>query len=388
MSARDASILRKQHADKPDGMAIGAGFVFFPKIEVDLEYDDNVFRTRNNRQGDFIVRVRPGFVVSSDWGEHSLEFFATGELARYADLDTANYEGFSTGFKGKYDLTGDLAWTTDADFSRTALPFAAPGLFGFTSGRRTIVHVFSASTNLVYGGDPFYGRIGPRVRRVTYVRGTSFDEDFNIYELTGRAGYRFTPDFSVFIDPSYQIVRFDRNVDLGGVRRNNHGFDVRLGVAYDVSRDVTAEAGVGYFRRWFDGGGKPEDGLSFLARLYWNPTDNISVEAEARRAFTQYRLATPTAAALGNAVETYFGARVGWEPLEPLLVDAGAAYGRYTFSGSGNKENYLFFDAGAKYFFNPHFYAGPRYYHERRFAKPSALNYTDNRFMVTLGAQW
>lgn len=386
-SARDVSILRKPHADKPDGLPFG-GFIFYPKLEIDLEYDDNVFRTRRNRQDDFIVRIRPGFSIASDWGEHSLEFYATGELARYADLSSENYEGVATGVKGKLDLTDELSWTTDLDFTRTALPRSAPGLFGSLGGsRRTIVHAYSATSQLVFAGDPFYGRIGPRFRRITYVRGATFDEDFNIYEIAARLGYKFTPDLSVFIDPSYQWTRYDRNVDAVGVRRNNQGFDIRAGLAYDVSRDVTAEASVGYFRRTFDGPGKATGGLSALGRLYWNPTDNISIEAEARRGFTQYRVATGTSTALANAIETYVGVRAGWEPIEPLIVDAGVAFARYTFSGAGTRENYWFFDAGAKFFISQHFYGGPRYYFERRQAKPNALSYTDNRFMVLLGAQ-
>jgi hypothetical protein len=387
-SARDASILRRGHADKPEGLAIGGGFLFLPKIEFETEYDTNVFRTRNNRQDDFIFRLRPSFAINSDWGEHALGFSASAELGRYADLSSENYEAFALAASGKLDINEELAWTNDAEFARTALPRGAPGLFGSFSGRRQIVHVISASSQLLYGGDPFFGRIGPRFRRVEYVRGVTFDEDFNIYEIGARLGYKVTPDLSVFVDPSYQWVRYDRNVDAGGTRRNNQGFDIRLGAAYDIGRDLTAEAGVGYFRRTFDGPGKPTDGVSFLARLFWNPTDNVSVESEARRAFTQYRVATGTASALANAVETYFGARIGWEPIEPMLIDAGASYARYTFSGTGVKENYVFFDVGAKYFFNPHLYAGPRYFFERRFAKPSALGYTDNRFMLTLGAQW
>lgn len=386
-SARDVSILRRPQADKPDGLPFG-GFIFFPKIEIDLEYDDNVFRTRRNRQDDFIVRIRPGFSIASDWAEHSLEFYATGEIARYVDLGKrANYEAFGVGAKGKLDINEELAWTNDVDFARTALPFGAPGLFGAFTGTRTIVNVLSASSQLVYAGDPFYGRIGPRFRRIAYVRGTTFDEDFNIYEIGGRAGYKFTPDLSVFVDPSYQWVRYDRNVDAAGLRRNNQGFDIRAGFAYDVTRDITAEASVGYFRRTFDGPGKATGGLSVLGRLFWNPTDNISIEAEARRGFTQYRIVTGTTPALANAIETYIGVRAGWEPIEPLVVDAGASYARYTFSGAGTRENYWLFDAGAKFYINQHFYGGPRYFFERRQAKPSALSYTDNRFMVTIGAQ-
>jgi hypothetical protein len=132
---------------------------------------------------------------------------------------------------------------------------------------------------------------------------------------------------------------------------------------------------------------KADGGLSVLGRLFWNPTDTISVEAEARRSMSEYRAALANAATVGNAIETYFGLRVGWSPVDQLLLDVGGAYSRYRYRGAGSNENYWFFDAGAKYFLTTNFYVGPRYYFEHRGASPSALNYTDNRFLLTLGAQ-
>ncbi|MCW5744724.1 MAG: outer membrane beta-barrel protein [Alphaproteobacteria bacterium] len=385
-SARDASILRRPHIDKPDGWAIGGGFVVYPKLEVDGEYDDNVFRTRSGRQDDFIFRVRPSFSVETDWGEHALGFFASAEIARYAKLTSQDYEAFAVGGSGKYDINDELAWTTDVTFERIPIPPGAPGLFsGGFSNPLQIIQALSATTQLIYGGDPFYGRVGSRFRRIYYVKGVTFDSDFNVYDVFARVGYKITPELSVFVDPSYQWVKYDKPSVAGP---DNQGFDVRAGVAYDVARDLTVEGSVGYYRRTYDGPGKPASGVSFLGRLYWNPTDTVSIEAEARQGFTQYRVATvSTAGALANGVETYIGVRGGWEPIDPLLLDAGAAVSRYTYSGSGGRENYIFFDAGAKYYFNTHFYAGPRYYFSRREAKPSSANYTDNRFMITLGAQ-
>lgn len=387
LSARDASVLRRPRADPPDGLPVGS-FVFFPRIEVDGEYDDNVFRTRHGRDDAFIFRVRPSFTLSSDWGQHGLDLYATGEIGRYFDLSRANYEAFTVGARGRVDITDELLWNTYAEFSRNALSFGAPGLLTTTTnGRRQIVNVITAGTDLVYNGDPFYGRIGPRFRRFDYVSGVTGNENFNVYDISARLGYRLTPEFSVFIDPSYEWVRYDRN--SGPFNRDNQGFDVRLGVSYDVSRTITAEAGVGYLRRTYSGnGGKPQDGLSFLGRVFWNPLDNVSIEAEARRSFSQYRTFGATSAAIGNAIETTFSLRAGWEPFEPLVVDAGVAYSRYRYRGQGLSENYWFFDVGAKYFFNKNFYAGPRYFFERRNAKPTSVSYTDNRFLITLGAQF
>ncbi|TXL74845.1 hypothetical protein FHP25_15650 [Vineibacter terrae] len=385
LSARDASVLRRPRADPPDGVPIGS-FVLFPRIEVDGEYDDNVFRTRNNRESDFIFRVRPGLTLSSDWDQHGLDLYALGEIGRYADLSSENYEAFTVGGRGRVDLTDELIWTTYGEFSRNALSRGAPALFALPSAERTIVNVITGGTDLTYNGDPFYGRIGPRFRRFDYVQGGSSQDNFNVFDISGRIGYRITPEFSVFVDPSYEWVRYDKR--SFGIDQDNEGFDVRLGVSYDVTRTITAEFGGGYYRRTYDDPNtKPQSGFSFLGRLYWNPLDNVSIEAEARRSFSQYRTNLSNAVAVGNAIETYFGIRAGWEPFDPLLIDGGVAYAQYRYPGQGFKEDYWFVDIGAKYFINRNFYLGPRYFFEHRTARPSAGNYNDNRFLFTIGAQ-
>jgi hypothetical protein len=384
-SARDASVLRRPRAEAPEGFAVGT-FILSPMLEVAGEYDDNVFRTKHNKQDDFIFHLRPGLSLQSDWGQHALGFYASADIARYADFTSEDYEAFTVGTNGRLDITDELALVANGEFARTAILPGAPGFTGgVPSNALQIVNVITGGFQLVYTNDPWYGRVGPRFRRFDYIKGVVGDPDYNVYDISGRIGYRFTPDLSVFLDPSYEWVRYDN--DIPG-NDNNQGFDIRLGVAYDVSQDITAELGAGYYRRWFTRSGvKPEDGFSFLGRLFWNPTDVISVEAEARRGFTQYRSNISNSAAVGNAIETYVGVRVGWAPIDPILLDAGAAYSQYNYQGQGQRDDYLYFDAGVRYFFNANFYAGPRYYFERRTGKPSSLNYTDNRFLLTLGAQ-
>jgi hypothetical protein len=386
-SAREASVLRRPSPDSPAGFAVGS-FVLYPRLEIDGEYDDNVFRTRNNREDDFIFRVRPGFSLVSDWSLHGVEFYAQGEIGRYVNFGSESYEAFTVGGRTRFDITDELAWVADGDISRNRLSRGAPGIFGGPIGPNTIVNTYTAGTALVYSGDPLFWRIGPRFTRADYVKGTPDSQNFNLYEIAGRVGYRVTPDFSVFIDPSYQWVRYDEKTDPFGFKQNSEGFDIRFGIAYDVAQTVTAELGVGYFRRTYDDSRfKPEDGLSLLARLYWNPTDLVSVEAEARRSLSQYRTTINNIAAVGNAIETYVGLRVGWEAAPALVVDAGGAFAHYEYRGQNVTERYWYFDVGARYYLNANFYVGPRYFYERRDASPSSLNYTDNRFLLTIGAQ-
>lgn len=386
LSAREASVLRGARRDELEGIPVGT-FVIHPRLAIDIEYDDNIFRSATGLVGDWVFRVRPGFSVDSEWDQHALQFYGQAELARLASTNSESYESFVVGARGRFDITDQVALNGDAEFSRIRLGRGQPGSAG--SGFSSIVHQFTTGMSVSYDGDPFYVRFGPRFQRVTYVEGSGgVNQDYNVFEFGGRIGYKVTPELSVFIDPSYQIVRYDQQTDAFGFARNSQGFDIRAGVSYDITRTVTAELGLGFFRRTFsDSRLAPVSGLSALARLYWNPTDEISVELEGRRGVTEYRTALAGVAS-GNAINTGVQLRVGYLPIDPLLIDAGIAWQQYDYTGPVSRtDNYYTFDVGAKYYIIPQVFVGPRYIHERRSSSVSGFDYRDNRYMLTLGGQ-
>ncbi|MBV9835622.1 MAG: outer membrane beta-barrel protein [Alphaproteobacteria bacterium] len=385
-SARDASVLRGPRQDQLEGLPLGS-FVVHPRLAVDVEYDDNVFRTDTNRVSDWVFRVRPGITVDSEWDQHALQFYATGEFARYASSSTLGYESFTVGTRGRYDITDEWALNGEAEFARIRLGPGQPGVVGFSTD--SIVHQFTSGLSVSYNGDPFYARIGPRFQRVVYVQGDGgIDQDFNQYDIAARFGYKITPELSVFIDPSYTWVRYDRQIDPFGFQRNSHGFDIRGGVAYDITRTITAEAGLGYFHRDYnDPRLPPVGGLSALARLYWNPTDQISIELEGKRGVTEYRTAV-VGVASGNAISTSMQVRAGYLPIDQLLFDAGFAWQQLDYTAPLNRtDNYYTFDIGAKYYIIPQVFVGPRYIHEIRSSDNAGFDYRDNRYLLTLGGQ-
>ncbi|MBX3499518.1 MAG: outer membrane beta-barrel protein [Alphaproteobacteria bacterium] len=386
LSAREASVLRGPRSDQLEGLLVGS-FIVHPRLALDVEYDDNIFRTNTNRVSDFVFRVRPGVTVDSDWDEHAFQFYALGELARLASNSSENYEAFQVGARGRFDINDELAVNGEAEFARIRLGRGQPGSVG--PGINSVVHQFTTGLSVTYNGDPLYVRFGPRFQRVTYVQGDGgINQDYNSFEFGGRIGYKITPELSVFIDPSYQWVRYDQQTDPFGFQRNSHGFDIRAGVAYDITQTITAELGLGYFRRKFsDPRLAPISGLSALARLYWNPTDTISIELEGRRGVTEYRTALAGVAS-GNAVNTGVQLRVGYLPIDEVLFDAGFAWQQYDYASPLTRtDNYYTFDIGAKYFIIPQVFVGPRYIHERRNSSVAGFNYNDNRYMLTLGGQ-
>lgn len=386
LSAREASVLRGPRGDQLEGIPLGS-FVVHPKLAVDIEHDDNIFRTDTNRVSDWIFRVRPAVSVDSEWDQHALQLYAQGELARLASNSSENYEAFNVGARGRFDINDELAINGEAEFARIRLPRGQPGSVGIAAD--TVVHQITTGMSVSYNGDPIYVRFGPRFQRVMYVEGGgTTNENYNIFEVGGRIGYKITPELSVFIDPSYQWVRYDRTVDPFGFQRNSEGFDIRAGVAYDITRTITAELGLGYFRRKFsDPRLAPVGGLSALARLYWNPTETISIELEGKRGVTEYRTSQGGVSS-GNAINTGVSIRAGWLPMDQLLIDAGFSWQQYDYTGPLSRtDNYYIFDIGAKYYIIPQVFIGPRYIHERRNSSTAGFNYRDNRFMLTLGGQ-
>lgn len=386
LSAREASVLRGPRSDQLEGLPLGS-FVVHPRLAVDVEYDDNIFRTDTNRVGDWVFRVRPSITVDSEWDVHALQFYAQGELTRLASNSSENYESFLVGTRGRFDINDEFSVNGEAEFARIRLGRGQPGSVG--PGVNSVVHQITTGLSLSYNGDPLYVRVGPRFQRVMYVEGDGgINQDYNLFEIAGRIGYKFTPELSAFIDPSYQFVRYDSQTDPFGFQRNSQGFDIRVGVAYDVTRTITAEVGLGYFRRTFsDSRLAPIGGLSALARLYWNPTDTISVEVEGRRGVTEYRTALGGVAS-GNAVNTGVQIRVGWLPIDQLLLDTGFSWQQFDYTSPLSRtDNYFTFDLGGKYYVIPQVFVGLRYIHERRTSDGVGFNYRDNRYVLTLGGQ-
>jgi hypothetical protein len=386
-TARSESVLRRPLADAPEGILLG-DFVLHGRAEFDIEYDDNIYRTDTNRIADGIARIRPGVTLQSQWDEHAIDFYAQTEYGKYFQNSSEDYWAFALGARGRYDLNEESQLNGLVEYSRSVLPRGSPGV-GVVPGSVT-ASVIRATADYTYSGEPIYFRIGPRYEYRFY-DGSGPADNHHYIDLGGRIGYRVSEEFSVFVDPSYQIVQYVAVPDSTGFNRNSQGFDVKIGVTYDVTTQVGAEFAVGYFRRWYeDSRLLPDSGVSARVALYWNPTEQLSFEIEGRRSLTEYRLpagAGGASIASGNAVETSVTARVGYLALDNLLLDMGATYARYDFSGINRNDDYYGFDIGARYFFSPHFYIGPRYYYTARRSTDATSNFYDNRIMLTLGAR-
>jgi hypothetical protein len=61
------------------GVHVGS-FLFFPELEADEAFNDNVFATSNatGKTASFVQGFKPSLRLNSDWSTHMLNFYATG----------------------------------------------------------------------------------------------------------------------------------------------------------------------------------------------------------------------------------------------------------------------------------------------------------------------
>ena len=206
-------------------------------------------------------------------------------------------------------------------------------------------------------GDISYQDHDDRVTR----GGVTVNQDFRsgtIADLSGRAGWRFSPATSVFVEGGYNIQRFkDETADSDGWR-------AVAGAQFEFSRLLTGEVFAGYASQSYPGSGEV-NGLTYGASLNWFVTDLVSLQLRARRDFGAERTAI-----IGGLTETSpvtrdsITLRAEYEPLRQLLISTELGWRSAEYDSQNRTDTSLLAGLGAEYVFSPNFRLGLDYRYE------------------------
>lgn len=212
----------------------------------------------------------------------------------------------------------------------------------------------------LFGGlsiDAVYGRYGDRMT----LGGVSVAQDFRTGwtgEVTGRAGYRFTPDMGVFIAAAYGAQRYkDPTADSDGWR-------VTAGLDLNVTRLIKGSLFAGYAVQRFDAGGEAR-GLTYGAALTWYPTPLMTVSLEAGRSFGASLVSIDPAVEIEGERTDSISASLAYTPLRSLILRAEGRWERSTSVASGEAEDTLGFGLEAEYALGPGLTLGAAYDYEK-----------------------
>jgi hypothetical protein len=384
---------------QPLGVRAGS-FLFFPNIEVQEEYDDNIFATKNQTKDDFITTVKPGLSVESDWNNHSLNFSAGGDFGFYNNKSGSgpktsdqDYQDWNVATDGRLDVTRDIALFGGGGVAFLHEERGNPDEIGGKDP--TKYYLFSAFASYVQNFDNLNFTLTPEFRRHDFDDTQAFvgpsinqdDRDRNEYSVSLRTGYELTPAYEAFVRFGGNRRKYDETPDDNGFNRDSWGYDAVVGLTFDLSGVTAGDVFAGYQKQRLNDDSNLDniDGPTFGASLNWSATTLTTVGARVVR-----NIETTTLNGASGYWATLGELTVDHELLRNLLLNFTGTVTQNDYKGI-SREDYIYTaGAGAKYMMNRNFYATLGYRFRTRDSRNNnggAANYNENRVRIGLEAQ-
>ncbi len=383
---RGASILDRPKPElDPLGVRAG-GFLIFPKVEVGTTYDDNVFATEDDKEGDFIFQVLPTITAQSDFSRHQLRFSAGADVGRYADNTSENYIDYFVTGSGRFDITGESALLSnlsyrqlhedrgDPDSPATA---SEPIEFSRTNAELAYQQRFNRVT----------GRIGIGAENEDYddvasIAGRTLDQDDRdkwAYSAVGQVGYDLYPGYQPFLRFTYTRTEYDE----GTVKPNSDTYEAVVGTTLDLTNLLTGEIFVGYLSRSYDEEQFSNfNGLAYGLKLDYAVTQLTSISGNIERGVEEGFGIAPN-----PRDRTTFQIGVDHELLRNVVLSALAEYQMDDYQNTDQEEDYYVLQAGATYNINRNLYLRGTYSYTMRDSNQTGGDYDRNLFLLRVGAQ-
>lgn len=229
---------------QPQGITLGA-FQLLPSLGINGGYDSNITATNVNPKEDWLLLVRPAALLESTWMRHYLAFdsyFESGSYAKYSDAD---YQNYSVGARGRYDISADMELSSYVRWSHLN---ELPGDDEVDTGIQEPL-----SYDQTLAGVALYKKFNRLWARAqfdfqdrdfeNYLNGAPTDQAYRTgqtYTTGGRIGYEISPLTSVFVGGSY--IDYDMEDD----NYDASEWKAITGLQFEPSRIMRGEAFVGY----------------------------------------------------------------------------------------------------------------------------------------------
>lgn len=365
----------------PDGLHVGQSFVF-PSLSATSTYDDNIFRSDNNKQSDLRTVIAPSVRIRSDMPRHQLDFSLSGRIVTFMDNSDQNHEDYNANLRGA--LHFDHAHTLSASLI-TGLSHEERGgqTAPFNAAEPIPVFHHRVSAGITRDVGRLYGTLSGRVERWDYqdvkaLDGSKLDQDHRDLDAIGARllmGYRISPGFEVLGSVSGNRLE---NKGVGVQDFDGNHVDVRAGIALEASSLLKFEFMAGYGVRDFDAADKEAISTSvFGGKVEWLPTRKMTVRGKAERNISD----SPDANG-GSYITTGVGAELDYEIYHNVIGRAGIGYDNSEFTSSNREDDTISAGLGVQYLYskNMHFSAGYQYI--QRNSNDPNFDATNNRFTV------
>lgn len=394
---RDRNVsVRERRVEGYDALGLRAGaFLLFPWIETGVVWSDNVFATPTDEQSDTVLTLSGAMRAQSQWSRHALEAFVDFAHVEYGDFQDESHSEWGVGADGRLDVARG-AWLA-AEAARRSLVQPRSDASTPSDALEPVTYVLS--TAAVSGS-----REGGRVRLGADVGWTQYDYEAVRTQFSGLLSQDYRNEEIVYggvrldyaLSPAvalYGVVRandrdFEQTPDLtdavveNDIDRDSSGWDVGLGLDFDLTRTARGHVLLGYLEQdYADPGTATTDGLAMNVWVEWFPTQLTTVTLSADRSIND--------SAVGEAagmLTTRFGAQVDHELRRNLIVWGRAGWAMDDYDGIDREDDRTDFGVGADFKFNRLLAARVSFQHFDRSSSGGdpGFEYTEDRFSAAL----
>ena len=386
--------------DRPAYAAKGirAGSVLlYPALDITTAYDDNIYATKNDTKGDFIIQERPSLKLETNLPQHAFWFRGDVLNSNYIDHSKEDRTDYYVGGGSRIDIKRTTNWNTDIDYQKDTEDRGSPDAIGVAEDPVSFRH-FKADSSFRYRPGRVNVTAGGIYENYNFdnvaLVGGGFqnnkDRNRDVYAGYGRLGYDISPGYELFALGIYSINNYAQHFDDNGFNRDSAGYDVELGTRFEVTNVISGELTVGYvdrdYNKTFQGPATaPLGGISGVAtesKVNWYVTRLTTVNAGASR-----RVQETTLFGASSYLDTAAFVGVDHELLRNLILSADFRYDNYDYKGITRTDDLYEARLRALYMLNRNFSVAGEYRFLDRESTITTEDYNRNLLMLTFRAQ-
>lgn len=325
---------------RPDYAAAGFhidNFIIYPKIDVSVNYDDNIFALQSGAVGDAIVTTAPEVAIQSNWARNALSarvWAQQDSYAQHSSEDAVQYGGDLTGRLdfGQSSLSGEVNSGQHVQL-RSALINIGGGFpehrapFDTTELNVALTHEFTRlrlSAHVDYQIDTYQNGETSTGAEVLYK-----DLNHTTLNYAGKAEFAATADTALYVTAGGNSQQYDADESPASFTRNSSGYEVDAGVNFDLTHLLRGEFQVGYLSQNYASAlFKPINGPSAQGQLEWFATPLTTVTVQASRSVAD--AIVPNAAGFLASNAKF---EVDHELLRNLILSANVRIGQDQYNG-------------------------------------------------------
>ena len=244
---------------RPDYAALGlslGGLVLYPTLLVTPEFDDNIFATDHGRQSDLVTAVSPGVILQSNWQRNAFNASIGSTSNFYADHSAQDTTDYQLSAGGRLDILTQSNVSASVLYAHATEPRTAEDTVS-TGAMPVQYDQISTNSGAVQTLTRLRFTENASVYRTSFNdTATTMDSQQNleylnndVYQLTGRADYAFTPDLSLFLSTEVNSRAYDFRPPEVALDRNSNGYEATVGASFNLTQLVKGQAQFGFLEQ-------------------------------------------------------------------------------------------------------------------------------------------